>query len=121
MLSFNSGLDAFKILAFIFPIIFVFVFAGIFFALLKGLKQWNFNNKQPKLTVPAKIATKRIEYIQRNKNQLGQSYTHYYVTLEIESGDRIEFQVDGFIYGQLVEKDSGKLTFQGTRFIKFER
>ncbi|PGS55380.1 DUF2500 domain-containing protein [Bacillus sp. AFS041924] len=122
MSGFDTGLDIFKIFAFIFPIIFVLVFAGIFFALIKGLKQWNYNNKQPKLTVPAKIVTKRIDYIKRNDmNQFTHSATHYYVTLEVESGDRIEFQVDGFLYGQLVENDSGKLTFQGTRFINFER
>ncbi|MFF2877801.1 DUF2500 domain-containing protein [Gottfriedia sp. NPDC057991] len=122
MSGFDAGFDIFKIIAFVFPIIFVFVFAGIFFALVKGLKQWNFNNKQLKLIVTAKIVTKRIDYIQRaNTNQFTHSSTHYYVTLEVESGDRIEFQIDGFIYGQLVENDTGKLTFQGTRFINFER
>lgn len=122
MSGIDSSFDIFKIIAFVFPIIFVVVFAGIFFTLLKGLKQWNYNNKQPKLTVSAKVVAKRTNIIQRkNSNQFGQTSTHYYVTLEVESGDRIEFQVDGSVYGKLVENDFGNLTFQGTRFINFER
>ena len=46
MSGFDTNLDAFKIIAFVFPILFIFIFASIFLTLLKGLKQWNFNNKQ---------------------------------------------------------------------------
>ncbi len=45
----------------------------------------------------------------------------YYVTFEVESGDRIEFAVRGQDYGMLVEGDTGRLSFQGTRFLDFER
>ena len=47
--------------------------------------------------------------------------THYYVTFQFESGDRSEFSVSGSQYGMLVEEDKGMLTFQGTRFLGFER
>ncbi|MCI9457297.1 MAG: DUF2500 domain-containing protein, partial [Oscillospiraceae bacterium] len=40
---------------------------------------------------------------------------------QVESGDRMEFQVQDTDYGLLVEGDRGKLTFQGTRFLGFER
>ena len=39
----------------------------------------------------------------------------------MESGDRIELKVSGKEYGMLVEQDSGILTFQGTRYLDFER
>ena len=43
------------------------------------------------------------------------------VTFQVESGDRIELQVKGNEYGMLVEGDYGKLSFQGTRYLGFER
>ncbi len=39
----------------------------------------------------------------------------------MESGDRIELCVSGAEYGMLVEGDTGRLTFQGTRYLSFER
>jgi len=33
----------------------------------------------------------------------------------------MEFSVSGSEYGMLAEEDTGKLTFQGTRFLSFER
>lgn len=45
----------------------------------------------------------------------------YYVTFEVESGDRMEFSVYGKEYGMLAEGDEGKLTFQGSRYLGFER
>lgn len=47
--------------------------------------------------------------------------TWYYVTFQVESGDRMEFSVTGSEYGMLAEGDCGKLSFQGTRYLSFER
>lgn len=122
MPDFDTGYNLFKIIAFIFPVIFIFVFASIFFAVIKGLKQWSYNNKQPQLTVSTKVVTKRTNISHhRDSNQVGHTSTSYYITFEVESGDRMELQVSGMIYGQIVENDIGRLTFQGTRFINFER
>ena len=49
------------------------------------------------------------------------TFTSYYVTFQVESGDRMEFEVDGSDYGLLVQSDIGKLSFQGTRYLGFER
>lgn len=122
MSGFDTDFDAFKIIAFVFPILFIFVFAGIFLTLLKVLKRWNDNNKQPQLSMSAKLITKRTKFShQKGHNQIRQSSTSYFLTFEVGSGDRIEFRVDGLIYGKFIENDMGVLTFQGTRFIKFER
>ena len=45
----------------------------------------------------------------------------FYVTFEVESGDRMELSVVGSEFGLLVEGDKGRLTFQGTRYLGFER
>ena len=47
--------------------------------------------------------------------------TMYYVIFQMERGDRMEFQVSGIEYGMLAEGDTGELTFQGTRYLAFER
>jgi Protein of unknown function (DUF2500) len=122
MLEFESGFEIFKLIAFIFPVIFIFVFAGIFFTLLKRLKQWNHNNKQPQRTVSAKIVNKKIMYTRHNStSQIVHSSTSYYVTFEVDNKDTIEFEVDELTYRKTIENESGNLTYQGTRFINFVR
>ena len=49
------------------------------------------------------------------------SATWYYVTFQVESGDRMEFAVGGTDFGMLAEGDHGNLSFQGTRYLSFER
>ena len=49
------------------------------------------------------------------------SSTTYYATFEVNSGDRMEFKINDTEYGMLVENDVGNLTFQGTRYLGFER
>ena len=51
----------------------------------------------------------------------GYNYTNYFVTFEVESGDRMEFEVTGEESGLMLEGDQGMLTLQGTRFLGFER
>ena len=49
-------------------------------------------------------------------------HTHtYHVTFEVESGDRMELKVSRNEYGMLVVGDSGRVSFQGTRYLGFER
>lgn len=105
----------------VFGIMFVAVFAmsiGIFiFGFAKIFQQWNKNNHAPRLTVPATIVAKRSRV-----SRAGDSHTtHYYVTFQVESGDRMELPVSGYEVGMLVEGDRGMLTFQGTRYLSFTR
>ncbi|MGT2682748.1 DUF2500 family protein [Streptococcus porci] len=43
------------------------------------------------------------------------------MTFEFGDGSRKEFKVPSKIFAYLAEGDLGKLTYQGTRFISFER
>lgn len=100
----------------IFIVIFGIIFFGIIiFSILSSIKQGIRNTNSPLLTVPAEVASKRIHV------QGDNSHTTYYVTFEVQSGDRIEFTVKGKEYGMLVEQDLGLLSFQGTRYMSFER
>ena len=122
--SFGSGFGGgFEVMFFVtFAIIIgIFVFTSV-----KGISQWNKNNQSPRLTVEAKIVGKRADTrVHRHNHADGTPHTthstRYYVTFEVESGDRMELEVDGTECGMLVEGDSGKLTFQGTRYLGFER
>ena len=109
----------------VFPLMFFLAFGMIFVTFIRGIKEWNYNNQQPVLTVIARVVTKRTNISRHNHHHNNHIHTStstsYYVTFEVESGDRIEFYVPGKEYGLLVEGDLGKLTFQGTRFISFER
>lgn len=110
----------------IFFMVFLTVFGIIIFTLIKGIMQWNRNNNSPRLTVPVLVVSKRTQISNHHHNTgtndvYYTSSTTYYVTFQVESGDRMEFHVNGSEYGLLAEGDIGKLTFQGTRYISFVR
>ncbi|WP_252504331.1 DUF2500 domain-containing protein [Sporosarcina sp. Marseille-Q4943] len=100
-------------------VIFVIVIGGIIFTLVKGAGQWSSNNSSPRLTVPAQVKTKRTNTSGGSGNS--SAHTSYYVTFQVESGDRMELKMSGSEYGMLAEDDLGLLTFQGTRYLGFDR
>lgn len=101
-------------------VISVLVFGGIISAIVSSVKENHKNNNSPRLTVPAKVVAKRTN-VRSHGGEHPSSSTTYYVTFEVESGDRMEFRVEGSAYGMLVEQDQGMVSFQGTRYLGFER
>ncbi|MGN1235740.1 MAG: DUF2500 domain-containing protein [Christensenellaceae bacterium] len=96
----------------------------VFLAIIVGnLVRWQRNNRSPRLTVSARVVTKRqASHHHHNASTHISSTSHsYYATFEVESGDRMELMLSGPDYGMIAEGDRGKLTFQGTRFLSFER
>lgn len=92
----------------------------------RGISQWNQNNHAPRLTVEATVVSKRSDvshHHHHGENHMVYTTTStiYYVTFQVESGDRLELRVDGCEFGMLVEGDHGKLSFQGTRYLSFQR
>lgn len=125
---FDTGFSAFWIMFFI---VFALIAGTFIVVAVKGISTWSKNNHSPRLTVTAKIVSKRINVSHHRHANAGDatgahgfsttSSTSYYVTFQVESGDRMEFKVTGSEYGMLAEKDTGKLSFQGTRYLSFER
>ena len=109
----------FSIMRIMVPVIFVLVFGIIIVAMVRGVGEWNKNNQSPKLTVPVTVVAKRSD-VHRGIETM-HTFTSYYVTFQVESGDRMEFEVSDMEYGMLAEGDSGELTFQGTRYLNFQR
>ena len=109
-----------------FFLMFCLIFGIFIFVFIKVIGQWNKNNNSPRLTVEATVVAKREDVSHHHHNHanggMDTTYsTWYYVTFQVESGDRVEFAVNGSEFGMLVEGDYGKLTFQGTRYLGFER
>ena len=105
----------------LFTIVFVVVLGTILITVIRNLLQWNQNNNSPKLKVDASIVAKRTHVSRRGAMDNTMHHTTYYVTFQVESGDRMEMNVSGQEYGMLIEGDHGKLTFQGTRYLEFQR
>ena len=121
--GFGTGFTVFRIM---FTLVFVLVIGMFIMIAVKGISQWNKNNHSPRLTVPATIVAKRTKVSRHRHGGAGNHHHHhtsttYYVTFQVESGDRMELHVAGHEYGLLIEGDKGKLTFQGTRYLGFER
>lgn len=115
----------------LFSIIFFCILALIIYNIVKNISTWNQNNHSERLTVPAKIVAKRTKVSQHQQPNAGDatgahgftvmSSTSYYVTFELENGERMELSVKGPEYGMLAEGDIGALSYQGTRYLGFER
>lgn len=124
--SFSFG---FTVIPIIITIMFVLILAVFAFVFIKTIGQWNKNNRSPRLTVDATVVSKRtdIHHSSGHHNHTtgmhssGHTGTYYYVTFQVESGDRMEFHVGGEEFGLLVEGDYGDLSFQGTRYLGFVR
>lgn len=119
---FGSGL--FEVM---FVLIFVIVIGMFVFGAVSGIRQWKKNNDSPRLTVDAQVVAKRTDVTHHSAahhdgmHSTGHTSTWHYATFQVDSGDRMEFSVGGPEYGMLAEGDHGRLTFQGTRYLGFER
>ena len=103
-------------------VIFVVVIGTILYKAAAGLAEWQNNNQQPTLSVPAHVVTKRTEVVGHGTGNSGyNSTTYYYATFDLEGGERKEFWISGKEYGLLAEGDVGTLTYQGTRYHGFQR
>ena len=132
-MGFGFGFDwMFTLVPIFIGVIFVIMLVSIISGLSRNAKRERKNDQSPRVTADVKVVSKRMEVGgNRSNRRMGAdgmmengysySYSDYFVTFEFNSGDRLELPVDGSDYGLLVEGDQGKLTFQGTRYLSFER
>ena len=115
--GFGFGFGVFEVLF----VLMFFLIVGVFIVMfVKGISQWNKNNHSPRLTVPVTVVSKRAN-VSHGAGDHHHTSTDYYVTFQVESGDRMELHMSGTQYGLIVDGDRGMLTFQGTRFLDFQR
>ena len=114
-----------------FAAVFISVIGIFAYVIVSGILRWNKNNNSPRLTVEARVVSRRTDVTHHTNASAGDisgahgcfttTSTRYFATFEVESGDRLEFEVHGDEYGMFAEGDFGRLTFQGTRYISFMR
>jgi len=110
---------------------FIGSFAPLFvpiFSLIRGTIRWNDNDLSPVLVVDAKVISKRMLNTRIQPYHTRIPLFRYSVstytclaTFEVESGNRMELEIPEKRYSLITERDFGRLTFQGTRYIKFKR
>ena len=110
-----GGFGFFRVFPVFFFAVFALVFGIIVATLVQNARKNRANNNSPRITSDATVVTKRTHVWGDH------SHTDYYATFQFESGDRLELHIPGSQFGYLVEGDRGMLTFQGTRFLGFER
>ena len=121
--DYGFGYSAFQI---IFYLIFAAVIGCFIVTAVRGIRTWHKNNNSPRLTVHATVVSKRqntsVHHHHYDNTAMHTSTsTSYYATFQFDSGDRLELHVSGPDYGLLAEGDTGDLTFQGTRYLGFDR
>lgn len=105
----------FDIMSVFVPVMFLLVFGIIIGSIVQNFKKQRKNDASPRITSTVTLVTKRT------KVWGDHSHTDYYATFQFDSGDRLELEVPDNQFGYLVEGDKGELTFQGTRFLDFQR
>lgn len=113
MYSFDSFNRSFQMAQSMFFIVFFLLLGIIIYSIVVSARKAAKNSSSPVLTVDSSVIAKRTHH--------HEDFTTYYATFQVDSGDRFELCIDGEQYGLLAEGDYGKLTFQGERFIEFER
>jgi NADH:ubiquinone oxidoreductase subunit 3 (subunit A) len=100
-------------------LIFVIVIGIFIFTIGKGISEYASNKSKAVETKPARVIGKRPHTWGGTGNT--SAHTSYYMTFELENGERLEMPVKSNFYGMHVEGDVGMLTYQGTQMIGFER
>lgn len=106
---------------FMYYLMFFLVMGMFIFVFIKIIGEWVNNNNSPILSVSAKIVDKRMATHHHHSNGHHHHTHSYHITFEVESGDRMELNVPRNEFGLLIVGDEGMLSFQGTRYLGFER
>lgn len=114
-----------------FNIVFILVIVIFIVSIVRNVSEWNRNKHSPLLSIDAVVKSKRIStsatQIPNGGDASGAqgfhttTTTYHYVTFQFESGDCMEFRVNSSEYASLSDGYKGKLSFQGSRYIRFDR
>lgn len=101
-----------------FQIIFFIFFAFIIFVSISGYIK---NEKSPIISTKAQvIGKKRDVYTNTDSNGIMTTNETLILNFELDTGSEMKFTVEGRVFRSIPEFEWGTLTFQGTRFLKFE-
>ena len=123
MSSHNLALYIFTLMLFF---LFLIASIGILTMMFNNGPVLTYNSSKPVLTVEGRIISKRFKTFQDTQNfgDMIPSYNYlamYYVTFELEDKEQLEFCVSANEYEEFNEGDTGKLSYQGNKYLGFER
>lgn len=95
------------------------IVCAIGYTIVKGVTTWSSNNAAELRELHARILDKRTKVWGGSGDSSAK--TDYFITFELQSGERVELQVKDTEYGLLTAGDEGMLTYQGTRYRGFVR
>lgn len=114
-----------------FNIVFILIVVIFIVIIVKNVSEWNSNNNSPILSIDATVKSKRISISTTQLPNGGDSSgaqgfhttttAYHYVTFQVENGDCMEFRVNSTEYASLSDGYKGKLSFQGSRYVRFDR
>ena len=100
----------------------LFIFIIFIVAVASIIRSAIANNKAPRLIVEAVVVNLRhVSDSHTDANGLTFTDDTYYVTFQVESGDRMEFRVTRSQYHTFQKADFGRLHFHGKVFDSFEK
>ena len=104
------------------PVIFIVIFIiFVCFIIGSGITQYFKNENSPVVATKARlIDKKRDTTTTTDANGVINTNETLYLIYELDTGSTMRFTVNGRIYREAPAAEWGTLTFQGTRFIRFE-
>lgn len=89
--------------------------------ILKAISTYVKNENSPVISTKAQLISKRRNTnTQTDANGIMTTTETLILIFELDTGSEIKFFVGGRVYKAILENEWGTLTFQGTRFLKFE-
>ena len=102
----------------LFIVAFVIVVGIIAFT---AISQYVKNENSPVVATKARLIDKKADvHTSTDANGVTTFNETYYLTFELDTGSSLKLVVSGRVYRNAVSNDWGTLTFQGTRFLRFE-
>lgn len=107
----------------------VFLMVAIIFIIIifTVIRQRYKNHRSPKIVANSTIIKKRKQRVNHSSSGVAGPHVfpgaEYWVTFQLEGGESLELWLkeNETEYNRLNEGDYGKLTFQGTRYLGFEK
>lgn len=115
------GVTGFSIISVLMKLIFILMVGIVIAKIIGHCLQWNYKQQLPRCTVIATVVSKRTSIIYLSDTDHHHTSRRYFVTFKMKNGDRMEFCVSAPEYMRLTENNKGMLSFQGTRYMEFER
>lgn len=104
------------------PSIVIFMFLAFFaFVIFSGVNTYLKNEKSPIVATRAQVVDRRRRTNTHNDAN-GHMHTDetFYLIFGLDTGSTLELRVRRSVYKQAPSGEWGTLTFQGTRFLRFE-